>query len=77
MDDLTGDPYLRSRGTMVEIDHPERGKLVVPGFAPKMSGNDLQYECSPRLGEHNGKIYGELLGLSEEEMEALKAKGVI
>ena len=77
MDDLTKDPYLRSRGTMVEIEHPERGKLVVPGFAPKMSGNDLQYACSPRLGEHNGKIYGELLGLTEEELASLKAKGVI
>ncbi len=77
MDDLTKDPYLRSRGTMVEIDHPERGKLVVPGFAPKMSGNDLEYKCSPRLGEHNEKIYGGLLGLTEAEMEALKAGGVI
>ena len=77
MDDLTNDPYLRSRGTMVEIEHPERGKLVVPGFAPKMSGNDLEYRCSPRLGEHNGKVYQGLLGLTDAEMADLKEKGVI
>ena len=77
MDDLTHDSYLRSRGTMVEIEHPERGKLVVPGFAPKMSGNDLHYECSPRLGEHNRKIYQDLLGLTDGELEELKAKGAI
>ena len=77
MDDLTHDPYLRSRGTMVEIEHPERGKLVVPGFAPKMSGNELEYECSPRLGEHNKKVYQGLLGLSDEELAELQAKGVI
>ena len=77
MDDLTNDPYLRSRGTMAEIEHPERGRLVVPGFAPKMSGNDLEYRCSPKLGEHNEKVYRGLLGLSEAEMAELKAKGVI
>ena len=77
MDDLTNDPYLRSRGTMVEIEHPERGKLVVPGFAPKMSGNELEYKCSPKLGEHNGKVYQGLLGLTDAEMAELKEKGVI
>ena len=77
LDDLTHDEYLRSRGTMVEIEHPERGRLVVPGFAPKMSGNDLRYECSPKLGEHNEKIYQGLLGLSDEELAELKDKGVI
>ena len=77
MEDLTADEYLRSRGTMVEIEHPQRGKLVVPGFAPKMSGNDLEYKCSPKLGEHNQKVYGDLLGLSAEEMADLQAKGVI
>ena len=77
MDDLTNDPYLRSRGTMVEIEHPQRGRLVVPGFAPKMSGNDLEYRCSPGLGEHNDKVYGGVLGLSPEEMEELRQKGVI
>ena len=77
VEDLTNDEYLRSRGTMTEIEHPERGKLVVPGFAPKMSGNDLRYETSPALGEHNRRVYHELLGLSDEEMAELKAKGVI
>ncbi|MBO6010327.1 MAG: CoA transferase, partial [Oscillospiraceae bacterium] len=77
MEDLTNDAYLRSRGTMVEIEHPERGKLVVPGFAPKMSGNDLRYETSPALGEHNEKIYKGLLGLTDGEMAELKEKGVI
>jgi formyl-CoA transferase len=77
VEDLTNDEYLRSRGTMTEIEHPERGKLVVPGFAPKMSGNDLRYETSPALGEHNRKVYHDLLGLSDEEMAELKAKGVI
>jgi crotonobetainyl-CoA:carnitine CoA-transferase CaiB-like acyl-CoA transferase len=42
-----------------------------------MSDNDLEYKCSPGLGEHNEKVYRGLLGLTEEEMEALKAKGVI
>ena len=32
---------------------------------------------SPRVGQHNGDVYGEWLGLSAEEVEVLKRDGVI
>lgn len=70
--DITNDPVNLKRGMIVEVDHPDHGKLKLPGFAPRMSENHIDYACSPALGEHNQEVYGEVLGLSAEEMQKLK-----
>ncbi len=70
------DEYLR-QGIVVEIDHPERGRLRMPGFAPKMSENHIDYEPSPALGANNEEIYGGVLGLSAEELARLRAEKTI
>lgn len=75
--DITRDPYYLQHGVMAEVDHRQRGKIIVPGFAPRMSENHVAYECSPGLGEHNREIYGDVLGLTEQELEELKAGEVI
>ena len=77
VDDITNDPQYYERGLMVEVDHPQRGKVKLPGFAPKMSEVKVEYECSPELGGSNEEVYGGLLGLTEEQLADLKAKKVI
>ncbi|MNJ58893.1 Formyl-coenzyme A transferase [compost metagenome] len=62
---------------MVEIDHPVRGKLVIPGNSMKLSASPLEVKPAPLLGQDNKKVYKELLGLEEEDLEALKQAGVI
>ena len=76
-EDITNDEYLRRRGMMIEVDHRQRGKLVIPGFAARMSGIEIDYQPSPALGEHNREIYGGVLGLSDEKLRELKEKKVI
>ena len=75
--DITNDPQYLGRGMIAEIEHPQRGKVKVPGFAPKLSANHVEYECSPELGGSNEEIYGGLLGLSAEELAELKEKKAI
>lgn len=75
--DITNDPYLRKRGIMAEIEHPQRGKMIIPGFAPKMSGNHVPITRSPLLGEHNEEIYQGLLNISKDEYDKLQEEGVI
>ena len=75
--DITRDPQYYERGMMVEIDHPERGKVKVPGCCNTFSAFDIEYKCSPTLGNANEEVYGGLLGLSAEEMAELKEKKVI
>ena len=75
--DITNDEYLRKRGTMVEIDHPVRGKLVIPGNSMKLSASPLEVQPAPLLGQHNREVYKDMLGLNDEEFEALRQAGVI
>ncbi len=75
--DITNDPDYLRRGMIVEVEHPELGKLKVPGFAPRMSENHIDYECSPALGGSNEEIYGGVLGLSAEKLAELKANKAI
>ncbi len=77
IDDIAHDPSYVETGMIVEIDHPQRGHLKFPGFAPKMSENHIDYTCSPELGGSNDEIYGEVLGLSADELAALKDKKII
>ena len=77
VDDITKDDQYVKRGMLVEVEHPQRGKIRVPGFAPRMSQLHIDYQCSPGLGEHNLEIYGDMLGLSEKEIQELVDKKVI
>ena len=75
--DITEDPQYQERGIIVEIDHPKRGKVKVPGFAPRLSENYVEYQCAPGLGEHNEQVYGELLGYSREQLAQMKEEKII
>ncbi|ARK29914.1 CaiB/BaiF CoA transferase family protein [Halalkalibacter krulwichiae] len=75
--DISEDLYLRERGMIVEVDHPIRGKLVMPGNSIKLSASNVPIEPAPLLGQHNEKLYKELFEFSEEELSELRAKGVI
>ena len=77
-DDLLNDAHLIERGFLVEVDHPKIGKAPYPGPSWKMSDTpgDI-WQHAPSEGEHNEYVYGELLGLSQEEIARLVADEVI
>lgn len=75
--DISADPYLRQRGTMVEIEHPTRGRLVIPGSSIRLTDSQVPVQPAPLLGQHNEEIYSGLLGLSPEELAALQQANVI
>ena len=79
VDDITNDPqyYVKGRDMMVEIEHPQRGKVKIPGFAPKFSEVEVEYKCSPELGGSNEEVFKDLLGYTDEELAAFKEKGAI
>jgi len=75
--EITADPYLRKRGMIVEVQHPQRGAILIPGFPIKMSASNVPIVSAPLLGANNDEIYKGLLNISDEEYELLKEKGVI
>jgi len=75
---LVEDPHLNARGFFEEWDHPEIGKRKYDGILWKMSRTPGRiHRRAPLLGEHNDYVFGELLGLSKEEIERLVEEKVI
>ena len=76
-DEVMSNEHLRQRGMIVEVDHPTRGRMAIPGNAIRMSASPTEVTRAPLLGEHNAEIYGKLLGIAEGELATLKRDGVI
>jgi formyl-CoA transferase len=79
MADIFEDPQYRARENLIQVEHPTLGRVTMPGIIPKFSATPGAVRSAGPLqvGEHNREIYQGELGLSDEEIEALKAEGVI
>jgi crotonobetainyl-CoA:carnitine CoA-transferase CaiB-like acyl-CoA transferase len=63
---------------VVEVEYPQGERVRMPGNPIKMSASDADsFTPSPALGEHNQKIFGELLGKSGAEIADLERAGAI
>jgi formyl-CoA transferase len=76
MKEIAEDTSLRQTGTVVEVDHPTRGKYLTVGNPVKMSDSITEVKRSPLLGEHTDEIL-RLLGYSGGELDAVKSSGAI
>jgi len=75
--DLARDPQLKHRGFFVELDHPELGKTISDASPGRLSDSPPGYRPAPLLGQDNEYVYGELLGMSQAEINKLKEEGVL
>ena len=76
MKELAEEPSLRDTGTIVEVDHPERGKYLTVGCPVKLSNSPVEVVRSPLLGEHSDDVLVEL-GYSSSEITGLRDSGAI
>ncbi|MBI1384144.1 MAG: formyl-CoA transferase [Rhizobiales bacterium] len=75
MKEIAEDEGLRATGTIVEVDHPERGKYLSVGCPIKMSDSPVEVTRSPLLGEHTDEILTQVLGYSSEDVARLREAG--
>ena len=76
--EVIAEPHLEARGFWDTVDHPEAGPYRQVSTPWKLSKSPRRATSpAPGLGEHNGYVLGELLGLSAQEIAALEAKGII
>jgi formyl-CoA transferase len=75
MKEIAEDKSLYATGTLVEVDHPERGVYLTVGNPIKLSDNDVKVERSPLLGEHTEEILTKVLKLDEQRIREIKNSG--
>ena len=72
------DPHLEERGFVVEMDHAEVGKRRVAGLPARFGAMpELAYSPAPLLGQHNGLVFGEVLGMPPNTLKTLKEQKAI
>jgi formyl-CoA transferase len=76
MKELAEEPSLRKTGTVVEVDHPTRGKYLTVGNPIKMSDSPSDVKRSPLLGEHTEEVLAEL-GYKPSQIAEMRAEKAI
>ena len=78
IEDIAHDEHYKARDMLKEVTLSDGEKLIVPGIVPKLSGTPGEIDWNgPKLGEHNEDIYEKLVGLTREDVEELRQKGII
>jgi formyl-CoA transferase len=77
--DIFQDAHVRARDMLVEHEDPEFGSYLGPGIVPKFSETpgEVRWSAPWEHGSHNAEIFGELLGLSDDELAELHEEGVV
>jgi formyl-CoA transferase len=71
MKEIAEEPALRATGTVVEVDHPKRGKYLSVGNPIKLSDSETEVTRSPLLGEHTDEVLAQL-GYSKDQIAELR-----
>jgi formyl-CoA transferase len=71
------DPHLRARDMIVDVDYPTRGTYQTVGCPVKLSDSPADVTRPPLLGEHTAELLASLCGVSADDVQRLRAEGVI
>ena len=77
MKEIAEDSGLRATETIVEVDHPVRGKYLTVGNPIKLSDSPTVVKRSPLLGEHTDEILKEFCKMSDDEIKAVREVGAV
>lgn len=77
MKEISEDEGLFATGTMVKVDHPERGEYLSVGCPIKLSDSEVDVVRSPLLGEHTSEILTDVLGYSGSDLQRVIDSGAV
>ncbi|MEO0911910.1 MAG: CaiB/BaiF CoA-transferase family protein [Pseudomonadota bacterium] len=77
-EDMMEDAHFQARDALVSVEHPDFGQIRMQNVAPRLSDTPGQVRhVGPTLGEHNGYVFGDILGLSDDRQARLRDAGII
>ena len=74
--ELSNEPSFEQRGILQVMEHPS-GPFKMPSWPVRFDGAPPKVEPAPLLGQHSAEVFGEWLGMSAGDVEALRKEGVI
>jgi len=75
--DLYENPHLAARGFIKTVEHEAHGTIKLLGWPARMSESQVPIKAAPRLGRHSSEVVAEDLSLTQSDIDALIATGVI
>ncbi|AOR79087.1 CaiB/BaiF CoA-transferase family protein [Novosphingobium resinovorum] len=77
--EMLSDPHFAAREALIDVEHPQWGSFKMQNAFPKLSAtpSSVRRRAPLEIGQDNAEIYGDLLGMSEDEIAALKAGAAI
>lgn len=76
-DDIFNDTHLAARGQIKEYEHPVRGAVKMPAPPVHMSASDVPLQRAPLHGEHTAEVLRAELGLTDDQVRGLAARGIL
>jgi formyl-CoA transferase len=74
--ELMNEPSFTERGILQVAQHPT-GPFKMPSWPVRFDGRTPKLEPAPLLGQHNAQVFGDWLGMSAGDVEALRKEGVV
>lgn len=78
IEEIFEDPQYAARGNLLKLVEDAVGEVTIPGVVPKLSRTPGRVRSlGPALGNANGEVLGRVLGYSDDEIAALRDRGII
>lgn len=76
--DMLEDPHFAARDAVVDVQHDLFKNLKMQNAFPKLSETPGEVKwAGPELGQHNAEVYGQVLGMTADEISSLQDEGII
>ncbi|OGA12163.1 MAG: hypothetical protein A2W68_13140 [Betaproteobacteria bacterium RIFCSPLOWO2_02_64_14] len=75
--ELINDPNFEERGIIQKIKHPHNEAFRMAGWPVRFNGKTAPVIPAPLLGQHSAEVLRDWLGMSEDQVSALKAEKII
>ena len=77
-EDMLSDEQYAARDSIVEVEDPDIGPFPMQNVVPRLSETPGEVRWTgPKLGQHNEEVYEKVLGMDEEDLDALRERGII